>query len=145
MQMYKNMARTYWERWRWECEKRKELGKESLIPLNVCHQYSSQGSSTTDILMPPQINPAMLIDLSEDLITYVGRGSFGIVKLQLYHGIYVAVKQVLPRTFISDVIAEAKCLMKLSHPNFIGAGTTWKLWGQVVKLISMQLYIIATL
>ena len=25
MQMYKNMARTYWERWRWECEKRKEL------------------------------------------------------------------------------------------------------------------------
>ena len=44
MQMYKNMARTYWERWRWECEKRKELGKESLIPLNVCHQYSSQGS-----------------------------------------------------------------------------------------------------
>lgn len=141
MQMYKNMARTYWERWRWECEKRKELGKESLIPLNVCCQYSSQGSSTTDKLMPPQINPAMLIDLSEDLTTYVDRGSFGIVKLQLYRGIYVAVKQVLPRTFISDVIAEAKCLMKLSHPNlphFFGICTEEKPYCIVMQFEGVQ-------
>ena len=52
MQMYKNMARTYWERWRWESQKR----KESLVPLPQHHQSSHQ-PSTTDI---PQINPAML-------------------------------------------------------------------------------------
>ena len=74
--------------------------------------HTALSGSTTDLLIPPQINPGMLNDLSKDLTTYVGRGSFGIVKLQSYHGIYVAVKQVLPRTFIDDVIAEAKCLMK---------------------------------
>ena len=109
MQMYKNMARTYWERWRWESQKR----KESLVPLSQHHQ-SSHRPSTTDI---PQINPAMLTNLTEGLDNYIGRGSFGIVKLQLYRGIYVAVKQFLPRTFIDDVLNEAKCLMKLSHPN----------------------------
>ena len=39
------------------------------------------------------------------------------MKLQLYRGIYVAVKQFLPQTFINDVLNEAKRLMKLSHPN----------------------------
>ena len=112
MQMYKNMARTYWERWRWEELKRKEIRREISIPLNT-----ALSGTYTDIMIPPQINPGMLNDLSQDFTTYVGRGSFGIVKLQLYRGIYVAVKQVLPRTFIDDVIAEAKYLMKLSHPN----------------------------
>lgn len=112
MQMYKNMARTYWERWRWESQKR----KESLVP-HVYHQQPSQYCLTTDLTLPPQINPAMLNNLNQGLTNYIGRGSFGVVKLQLYRGIYVAVKQFLPRTFSDDVIAEAKCLMKLSHPN----------------------------
>ena len=114
MQMYKNMARTYWERWRWESQKR----KESLVPLSRHHQSSLRPSTTDlDIQLLPQINPGMLTNLTEGLNNYIGRGSFGIVKLQLYRGIYVAVKQFLPRTFISDVLHEAKCLMKLSHPN----------------------------
>ena len=29
---------------------------------------------------------------------YLGRGSFGLVKLQLYCGIYIAVKELLPRS-----------------------------------------------
>ena len=128
LQMYKNMARTYWERWRWECQKRKECS-------------SQRCSSTTDILIPPQINPAMLNDLTEGLTNYLGRGSFGIVKLQLYRGIYVAVKKFLPRTFISDVIAEAKCLMKLSHPNlphFFGICTEKKPYYIVMQFEGIQ-------
>lgn len=112
MQMYKNMARTYWERWRWESQKR----KESVVP-HVYHRQPSQHCPATDTMLPPQINSAMLNNLTEDITNYIGRGSFSIVKLQLYRGIYVAVKQFLPRTFINDVITEAKCLMKLSHPN----------------------------
>ena len=113
MQMYKNMARTYWERWRWESQKRKEL----LVQPAHCYHQQSLRSSTADVILPPQINPVMLTNLTDGLNNYIGRGSFGIVKLQLYRGIYVAVKQFLPRTFINDILNEAKCLTKLSHPN----------------------------
>ena len=51
----------------------------------------------------------MLNNLNNGLTNYIALGSFGIVKLQVYHGIYVAVKQFLPWTFSNDVIAEAKC------------------------------------
>lgn len=80
MQMYKNMARTYWERWRWESQKR----KESSVPLSRHHQSSLRPSTTDlDIKLLPQINSAMLTNLTEGLNNYIGRGSFGIVKLQL--------------------------------------------------------------
>ena len=35
MQMNKNMARTYWEKWRWEGQKRKELRRE--ISMLILH------------------------------------------------------------------------------------------------------------
>ena len=49
--------------------------------------------------MLPEIDPSMLVDLklpSRSDISYVGRGSFGIVKVQKYRGILVAVKEYLP-------------------------------------------------
>lgn len=104
MQTYKNMARCYWERWRWESQKRKES-------LTFRQQFSTADKSTL-----PQIDTSMLNDVSDGATTYIGRGSYGIVKLQLYRGIYVAVKQFLARTFVNDVINEAKILLQLSHP-----------------------------
>lgn len=47
---------------------------------------------------------------------YVGRGSFGIVKMQLYRGIAVAVKEFLPHTVAKDVMHEASILASLCHP-----------------------------
>ena len=47
---------------------------------------------------------------------YLGRGSFGIVKLQVYRGIHVAVKELLPRSVKEDVKNEAQILARLCHP-----------------------------
>ena len=100
------MSRSYWERWRWELQKRKEL-------LGIQHAECSHGSKSTLL----NINPAMLNDLYNGTNTYVGRGSFGVVKLKLYRGIYVAVKEVLPCTLLDDVIKEAELLSHFTHPN----------------------------
>ena len=37
---------------------------------------------------------------------YLGRGSFEVVKLQLYRGIHVAVKELLPHSLKEDVRCE---------------------------------------
>ena len=52
----------------------------------------------------------------QSLPIYVGRGSFGVVRLQFYHGIKVAVKEMLPRTLLTDVQEEAAILTRLCHP-----------------------------
>ena len=46
---------------------------------------------------------------SAENVTLVG-GSFGIAKLQAYRGIYVAVKELLPRSLKDDVRHEAEIL-----------------------------------
>lgn len=105
---YKSMARTFWERWRWELQKRSD---------SVSYT-SSQGTRTQAIMH--NINPDLLndpmIDGKEKQI-FVGRGSFGVVRMQVYRGIRVAVKEFLPRTTAEDVLHEASILASLSHPN----------------------------
>ena len=64
-------------------------------------------------------NPELLINPTiegrmQDL--YLGRGSFAIVRLQMYRGLSVAVKEFLPHSILSDVLHEASVLVKLSHP-----------------------------
>ena len=99
IQLYKNMSRSYWERWRWETQKRMEPRQ------GVC-------GNSNDLLL--EIDPSMLINICDEGVTYLGRGSFGVVKLQTYCGIYVAVKELLPRTCINDVMTEAKKLSQFS-------------------------------
>ena len=67
--MYKNMARTYWERWRWESQRRKEL----LLLQEHYHQQSLR-PSTTDTMFPPQINTVMLTNLTDGFNNYIGQG-----------------------------------------------------------------------
>lgn len=105
----KSMSRTYWERWRWELEKR----KEAIVILN------SRVGLQSKHLVPPMVNEidtSMLVDLKGQSELYVGRGSFGIVRLQLYRGIHVAVKELLPKSVKQDVIHEAEVLARLCHP-----------------------------
>lgn len=48
--------------------------------------------------------------------TYVGRGSFGRVRVQMYRGMKVAVKEFLPHSIATDVRHEARVLSVLCHP-----------------------------
>ena len=50
---------------------------------------------------------------------YLGRGSFGVVKLQLYRGVHVAVKEFCSRTIKEDVKKEAGVLASLCHHIFL--------------------------
>lgn len=101
---YKSMSRTYWERWRWELEKR----KESFSP----HHFSDQGIQHID----PDLLSDPILD-GEQKEVFIGRGSFGVVKMQVYRGIKVAVKEFLPRTCADDVHHEASIMTHLCHPN----------------------------
>lgn len=108
---YIGMSRTYWERWRWEVRMRREA--------TVSERTTKASSTTTTKVLIPNIDPHMLKDPvvnGEAKECFVGRGSFGIVRLQIYRDIKVAVKELLPRTLIDDVTKEAQILASLSHP-----------------------------
>ena len=106
---YKSMARSFWDRWQWELCKRKEELRDSLCQPSVEHQPIHR-----------QIDPRELVDPisnGKSSTMYIGRGSFSVVRVQLYRGILVAVKELLPRTLQPDVIHEANMLVKLCHPH----------------------------
>ncbi len=57
VKVYKSMSRTYWERWRWELQKRKEAMKETMLA-----QRRHRTQSTCPQLAIQQIDPSMLVD-----------------------------------------------------------------------------------
>lgn len=106
----KCMTRTFWERWRWEVEKRKEeymLHRRTRVGL--VPKSSACGSNIH------QIDPCLLLN-SDEAEHYLGRGSFGIVTYKVYRGIGVAVKQMHIRSKLEDVEHEATMLDCLCHP-----------------------------
>ena len=106
---YRCMSRTYWERWRWELHQRREAMVRERMATKRCSVK----------LVLPSIDPSMLEDPAIDgkiQECYVGRGSFGIVRLQVYRTIPVAVKEFLPRSLADDVTNEANLLASLCHP-----------------------------
>ena len=113
---YKSMARSYWDRWQWELQKRKEAHQDQVKLARSVQQLPSQSDLTSG---QHEINPENLSDPIQDgkpCEIYLGRGSFSVVRLQVYRNILVAVKEMLPRTVRKDVIHEAKILNKLCHP-----------------------------
>ena len=117
---YRCMAKTYWERWRYELEERKDdLMKERQFRFSVMHCVKSPGVAAAPSPTLPLIDRSMLADpiqCESDKDIFVGRGSFGVIKFQQYRGIQVAVKEFLPRTRAESVRYEASILLKLSHP-----------------------------
>lgn len=117
-----SMAFTFWERWRHELQQRKE------------HLHcQTSGSSSERECGIHCIDQKLLLDPPTQLDTtepqWLGRGSFGVVKRQIYRGLDVAVKEYLPRTLACDVLEEAKTLNQLSHPNLphlVGVSLTCK-------------------
>lgn len=102
---YRMMARSYWERWDRELQERKEaIGK-----------HNNHLQARVPYLL--EIDHTLLHDpgfaKSE---VFLGQGSFAVVKLKLFRGIQVAVKELQPRTLLADVKKEAYILAQLSHP-----------------------------
>lgn len=111
IRVLKCMARTYWERWHWELEKRKESLRE--------YKRSQSGSLQVLSSKLHEIDPSMLhepILEGKEKEHFVGRGSFSIVKVQYYRGVLVAVKRFLAHSIKEDVVKEATIVSKLSHP-----------------------------
>ena len=122
---YRCMAKTYWERWRYELEERKkDVAKQREFKFKMRYFVKSPGvaSSSSSIPTLPLIDRSMLTNPTQygsnarDKDVFVGRGSFGIIKFQQYRGIQVAVKEFLPHTRAESVRHEASILLKLSHP-----------------------------
>ena len=122
---YKEMARKYFKRFCWEVQERRDITKDRLAALGK-HQGPSTSKSEQIF---HEINPDNLQDpivTGKQEAVYVGRGSFGIVKVQVYHGIKVVVKEYLARCVAHDVQRQAAFLSHLCHPFlplFIGICT----------------------
>lgn len=74
---------------------------------------------TRKVIKINEIEPHLLCNptnYSDDESTYVGRGSFGVVRVQMYRGMKVAVKEFLPHSVATDVRHEARVLSVLCHP-----------------------------
>ena len=113
--LYRNMCSAYWERWRWELEKRKEcMVREKRL-------LSRQSApKMVEVLKVHEIDPDLLQNLrgvdGKEIDIFVGRGSFGVVHLQTYRRMRVAGKELLPSTVVSDVCKEALILARFCHP-----------------------------
>ena len=103
---YKNISRTYWERWRWELHKRKEALAEEIFSKS---RYPQRNQNSNVLLA--EINPEMLYNPVIDGTVkevYLARGCFGIVCLKLYRGLQVAVSDFCHAcSLISDIKNEA--------------------------------------
>ena len=72
----KRMSRTFWERWKWELEKRKEA---------VMMSKHDPGTTQQTNIYLQEISYSMLTNPlvnGEQRKYYLGRGSFGVVRLQ---------------------------------------------------------------
>lgn len=98
---FKNRARTFWEQ---ELEKRRDAIRDlQLTQLKTKRPHKCSCNS-------------YLQEVDPSFINYVGRGSFGVVKVQVFRDILVAVKEYLPKSFKLDVVHEAFILSKVCHP-----------------------------
>ena len=107
----KCMARTFWERWRWEIEKRRELMLSSTRIGRALHANVSPQNFLE--IEPGALHPKLAGTSSN---YYLGRGSFGIVSLQMFRGMQVAVKELHIHAVLDDVQQEARILANLCHP-----------------------------
>ena len=128
------MSRSYWKRWHWELQKRREAMALELgtSRRRSTHHLDGGASEHTVASYLHEINPADLVNpegTTNPMELWIGRGTFSVVKLQVYRGMQVAVKELLPQAVLNDVCHEAMITMKLCHrhlPYLFGVCTLEK-------------------
>ncbi len=90
------MARSFWDRWLLKRLKEHIVLKGRQLASSVIQQPIHHQIYPSDLVDP--------IDNGKESSRYIGRGSFSVVRVQLYR---VAVKELLPRTAQRDAIHEA--------------------------------------
>ena len=113
--LYKRMSRSFWERWQWELRQRKEAMK---LERAMTSQRRGHTSRVVTSSVVQEIEHTLLQDPVEKGELYIGRGSFGLVKLQMFRGMMVAVKELLPHTLLLDVQNEAVFWQNFAIPSF---------------------------
>ena len=83
--LYKRIARTYWDRWQWELQKRK-LPASAQQPTKLFQLHK---------IDPNDLNDPVIDGNAKEM--YIGRGSFSVVRLQQYRGMKVAVNRLYAR------------------------------------------------
>ena len=109
MVLYKQMAKDYWDRWRWELQRRKEEMSKTASKSTAC---------TTNHGLH-QINPAYLSDPHQNgkpTEVLLGHGSFSLVYLIVYRGYCVAAKRFRTGAVKDVVVNEALLLSLVNHP-----------------------------
>lgn len=120
---FKDMATTYFERFCWEVQQRRDIMRKQ-------KQTALPSPSVKTVFVLHEINVQNLQDPVVDgkqEVVYLGRGAFGIVKVQFYRDLLVAVKEYQPRSLVADVKQEAALVSHLCHPYLpllIGICTT---------------------
>ena len=112
---FKGMAMTYFDRFCWEVQRRRDImDKQKQAALgkgpkpSVKKEFQLHEINTQNLQDP-------VVDGSQE-VAYLGQGTFGIVKVQMYRNLPVAVKEYLPRCLAADVKQEAAILSHLCHP-----------------------------
>ena len=101
------MSRSYWEHLCWELEKRRtSVAEEKRQLLSI---LSSSKTCELHEIHPDLLQDVIVNGKKKEL--FIGRGSFGVVRLQMYRKMKVAVKELLPHT---DVVKEAAILTIVS-------------------------------
>ena len=77
---FKNMSRSYWERWNLELKKRKQAMVSEMMAYRA-QRDTHQRSASSEIDPSNLLNPEGIADPMD---LWIGRGSFGIVTLQVY-------------------------------------------------------------
>ena len=139
--LHRNMSRWYWERWHWELQQRNDLMLQERGKL--CGHKTDFGSDKVKVL---EIDPAMLKDPvnadGQSTDTYIGQGSFAVVKLQTYRGFNVAITKFLPSMVEADIQREAKFLAQFCHPYLpmlFGVVTSTAPYRIVIRLVCRKL------
>ncbi len=115
VKLYKRISRSFWERWQWELQQRRQamIRDKMAIRMRGAHSTSDVVAQFQQIDPTSLLNPTKENGQVEDV--FVGRGCFAVVKLQLFRGIEFAVV-TLPWHFI--MLSRITSLLQKVHGLF---------------------------
>lgn len=82
----KRMSRCFWEHWHWELQQRKQcIATQRNLLVAKCGDSAMSTASSKNCIL--EIDPEQLLlplNVQSVCDSYIGRGSFGVVKIRMY-------------------------------------------------------------